>query len=250
LAGGRGIAWKVGDRILKPVDVTPIELEWQATTLSTQPRDGFRLSLPIRAVDGSVVVDGWAAWPVLVGQHEQRRWVDIIEVGRRFHRAVEPLDRPTFLDKRTDPWATGDRVAWGDTPDTPYRHVPYVAELVDRLRPPPTSDQLIHGDLTGNVLFAHDEPPAIIDLSLYWRPVGYATAIVVADAIGGRARVTSSFSTRSSAKRHSANCSLEPSYSASSRPRAQLNRAPGCTAISPRRGDRTRADRRLTLNPK
>jgi hypothetical protein len=58
-----------------------------------------------------------------------------------------------------------------------------VAELVDRLRPPPTSDQLIHGDLTGNVLFADDEPPAVIDLSLYWRPVGYATAIVVADAI-------------------------------------------------------------------
>jgi uncharacterized protein (TIGR02569 family) len=183
LAGGRGLAWKVGDRILKLVDVTPIELEWQATALSTQPRDGFRLSLPLRAVDGSVVVDGWAAWPVLAGQHEQRRWVDIIEVGRRFHRAIESLDRPAFLDGRTDPWAIGDRVAWGDGPDTPYRQVPYVAELLDRLRPLPTFDQLIHGDLTGNVLFADDEPPAIIDLSMYWRPVGYATAIVVADAI-------------------------------------------------------------------
>jgi uncharacterized protein (TIGR02569 family) len=183
LAGGRGIAWKVGDRILKPVDVTPIELEWQATALSTQPRDGFRLSTPIRAVDGSFVVDGWAAWPALAGQHEEGRWVDVIEVGRRFHRAIEPLDRPNFIDERTDPWSIGDRVAWGDAPDTPYRKVPFVAELLDRLRPPSTSDQLVHGDLTGNVLFADDEPPAIIDLSLYWRPVGYATAIVVADAI-------------------------------------------------------------------
>jgi hypothetical protein len=42
---------------------------------------------------------------------------------------------------------------------------------------------VIHGDLTGNVLFAEPLPPAIIDLAVYWRPPGYATAIVVADAI-------------------------------------------------------------------
>ena len=42
--------------------------------------------------------------------------------------------------------------------------------------------QLIHGDLTGNVLFAPDSgPPWIIDLSLYWRPAQYASAIVAVD---------------------------------------------------------------------
>jgi hypothetical protein len=35
----------------------------------------------------------------------------------------------------------------------------------------------------GNVLFADGMPPAIIDLSLYWRPVGYSAALVVGDAI-------------------------------------------------------------------
>ena len=43
--------------------------------------------------------------------------------------------------------------------------------------------QVIHGDLTENVLFDEQEPPAIIDLALYWRPAALATAIVVADAI-------------------------------------------------------------------
>jgi uncharacterized protein (TIGR02569 family) len=43
--------------------------------------------------------------------------------------------------------------------------------------------QLIHGDLTGNVLFAEGMTPAVIDLAPYWRPAGYATAIVAADAL-------------------------------------------------------------------
>ena len=33
------------------------------------------------------------------------------------------------------------------------------------------------------MLFADPDPPALIDLALYWRPTAYATAIVAADAI-------------------------------------------------------------------
>ncbi|WP_367325850.1 hypothetical protein [Streptomyces sp. HUAS ZL42] len=43
--------------------------------------------------------------------------------------------------------------------------------------------QLIHGDLTGNVLFAADEVPAVIDFSPYWRPPVFAEAIVVAGGL-------------------------------------------------------------------
>lgn len=43
--------------------------------------------------------------------------------------------------------------------------------------------QLVHGDLTGNVLFAEGLLPAVIDFSPYWRPIGYAAGIVVADAL-------------------------------------------------------------------
>jgi len=32
-------------------------------------------------------------------------------------------------------------------------------------------------------LFAVGLPPAIIDLSLYWRPVGYSAALVIGDAL-------------------------------------------------------------------
>ena len=35
-----------------------------------------------------------------------------------------------------------------------------------------TTSQLIHGDLTENILFAEGLSPAVIDFSPYWRPVG------------------------------------------------------------------------------
>ncbi len=44
-------------------------------------------------------------------------------------------------------------------------------------------DQLVHGDLSGNVLFADGLPPAVIDFSPYWRPKGFASAIVAVDAV-------------------------------------------------------------------
>jgi hypothetical protein len=42
---------------------------------------------------------------------------------------------------------------------------------------------VIHGDLTKNVLFADPLQPAVIDVTPYWRPAGFAAAVVVGDAI-------------------------------------------------------------------
>jgi len=62
-----------------------------------------------------------------------------------------------------------------------------IRSLVDRfaarLRPLHLNAQVIHGDLSGNVLFADPLPPAIIDFSPYWAPVGFALAVVVVDGI-------------------------------------------------------------------
>jgi uncharacterized protein (TIGR02569 family) len=183
LLGGRGLAWRVGDLVLKPVDLAPEELAWQADVLPTVDARGFRLSFPQRAVGGELVIDGWTAWPYLPGEHLDARWLDIIAVGDRFHRAIAGLARPAFVAARTNPWAIGDRVAWNELPLDPYRDVPHVARLVKRLVPVGARSQLIQGDLTGNVLFTGGLPPALIDLSLYWRPTAFATAIVVADAL-------------------------------------------------------------------
>src|SRR5436190_18889587 len=113
LTGGRGRTWRAGDIILKPADLSPDEHAWQADVLPTIQLDGFRLALPRRTDLGALVVDGWVAWERVDGAHQPARWVDTIEVGRRFHRAAADLSRPDFIDARNDPWSIGDRVAWG-----------------------------------------------------------------------------------------------------------------------------------------
>ena len=183
LAGGRGLAWRVGDLAFKPADLATDQLVWQADVLPTVEARDVRLSFPHRAVGGELVVDGWTTWTYLPGEHRPGRWLEVIDVGDRFHQAVVGLARPAFIDARTDPWAIGDRVAWGEAPIDPYLGVPHIARLAGLRRPVDARSQLIHGDLTGNVLFADGLPPAVIDLSLYWRPPAFATAIVMADAL-------------------------------------------------------------------
>ena len=182
LAGGEGRCWRAGDVVLKPCD-DEAEWTWLGTVLPTVTQDGFRLALPMPATDGRWLVDGWCAQPVVPGVPAER-WVDVIEVGERFHAAVAPLERPSFLDLRTNPWSIGDRVAWEErTP--PIAH-PILSRLLGMREPITASSQVIHGDLTENVLFADGLGPAIIDVTPYFRPRGFAAAVVVGDAVRWR----------------------------------------------------------------
>ena len=183
LGGGQGTSWRAGDLVLKPAAGDPDELAWQIRTFSQLSRDGFRLARPRLAADGSPCIDGWSATEFVSGSHRPRRWPDIIAAGDLFHRALRNLPRPAFLDHRTDPWATADRVAWNEIPAAEFPGVPHLPQLTAARRPVGAPSQLIHGDLTGNVLFDDQLPPAIIDFSPYWRPVPYAAAVVVADAL-------------------------------------------------------------------
>ncbi len=189
LAGGRGTSWRCGDLVFKPADLTDAELAWMDTALRPRVVDAtIRVSLPLRARSGRRQVAGWIALPYLRGHHPQGRWHEIAAVGRAFSQLTSSLDRPSFLDRRDDPWARADRFAWGelDIPDVP----PLVAALLRLRRPvidPPT---LVHGDLTENVLLDPQEPPAVLDLSLYWRPPSFATAVVAVDAVCFHAAAT------------------------------------------------------------
>lgn len=131
-------------------------------------------------------MNSWTASEFLTGEPGPRgHWAGVLNAGRAFHAALRQVPRPDFLDRHTHPWAVGDRVAWGEQ-DVDVRDdlsAPFSTLL--ELRRPVKQDaaQLIHGDLTGNVLFVRDEVPAVIDFSPYWRPPVFAEAIVVADGL-------------------------------------------------------------------
>lgn len=183
LSGGMGTSWRAGELVLKPADAGPDELDWQAEIYGRLLCRGFRVAAPRRAADGSVCAGGWSATEFVPGRHEAGRWPEIIDVGERFHAALRAVPRPGFLDRRSNLWAVSDRVAWGEAPPGTVPETRYLAQLTAAVRPVSAASQLVHGDLTGNVLFHDQLPPAIIDLAPYWRPAAYASAVVVADAL-------------------------------------------------------------------
>jgi uncharacterized protein (TIGR02569 family) len=183
LEGGRGTAWRVGDVTLKPLDVLPDELLWlDEVARGHSVGSELRLSLPVRSRSGKLNVDGWTAFPYLTGEHQPGRWLQLAKIARDFSALFADVERPDFVDKRTHAWARADRFAWGEY-DGPPITAPYVEDLLGARQQVFDPPGIIHGDLTGNVLFDFVLPPAIIDLTVYWRPVSYSVAVIAADAV-------------------------------------------------------------------
>jgi len=182
LPGGHGQVWATKKVVLKPVD-DDAQAAWTAALVTQVEHRGFRLARPIPASDGRWVVDGWSAWTRQVGEHSSTRWPELLAAAAAFHAAVADVPKPEFIERRADRWRVADRVAWGELPPTKIGKVSHVDRLLAARQPLDIPSQIVHGDLVGNVLFAEGLPPAIIDLSLYWRPVGYSAAVVVVDAL-------------------------------------------------------------------
>jgi uncharacterized protein (TIGR02569 family) len=187
LAGGQGRVHLAGSVVLRPVDDPPMD-HWIASAMDSLVEDGFRVPRPLHpSTDPSAwVVDGWTAWTRVPGEHRtfDADWPAALETAVRFHRALAHLDRPEFMASRTDVFARADRAAWGEDGHADHPSItPLVEHLAARLEPVGQPAQVVHADLAGNLLWMDGLPPAVIDLSPYWRPRGLGAAQVVVDAV-------------------------------------------------------------------
>ena len=184
-----GPAWRCDGLVLRPVADTVLAA-WSAGAieeLATHGVDGLRLAKPVRASDGRRVVAGWAASHDVAGRVEPRH-DDVVAASLRLHRATARLERPRLVDDRDDLLARARRAAFGEKEVTldPETGGTLFAELARRRRPLSRPSQLVHGDLFGTVLFDPSDPgapPAVLDLVPFWRPVEWAAAVVVVDAL-------------------------------------------------------------------
>lgn len=190
LSGGQGRSFLVSSTVLKPVsDISDAEAEWSSqimATLACSTSPQFQVPGPILASSSMYVYEGWTASKFCPGDYNiNGKFMDLISASRGFHEALKPFPEPEFLAENTHPWALADRVAWGEASAevVPSLSPTYSELLKLRQNVSPSERQLVHADLSGNVLFFEDNPPVIIDFSPFWRPVEYAEAIAVMDGI-------------------------------------------------------------------
>ena len=197
--GGRGRSVRAGDLVLSP-DRDPVtqdalspRLARLAVELDTRPgcdhRD-LRIAMPVPARDGSWVVEGWAATRHEAGTRQLTDLTALLAVGAVLHaelaRAVD--DWPPARHRPGDRWVEAERVAFGEAPlpdDTPDPAAERLLRALEEHRDdtPLGPDQLVHGDLAGNVLLDPDGAPVVIDVAPYWRPPLWAASTTVLDAV-------------------------------------------------------------------
>lgn len=209
--GGQGRSVVAGDLVLSPGRdaqtagwlnpvLAPLAVRLDLERIGERPsgrsggrsggRAAVRVAMPIPARDGSWVVDGWGASryePDTTACHDPAL---LAATGRLLHARFDEAvrTRPAGLDARTDRWAVADRLTWGPADDLAAAADRSVSVLVRRLVEERVDvdlgpDQLVHGDLAGNVLLDASGTPVVIDVAPYWRPVRWAEALCLLDAV-------------------------------------------------------------------
>lgn len=168
---------------LRPA-TSPAEASWVATMLGELAVPDLRIGRPLRSSDGRWVVGGWVAFRLVEGRPEPR-YDEIVAASLRLHKATADLNRPRFLHVRSGVFAVADRAAWGEQEVTlaPSLGGRLFDVLAGARRTPRLTSQVVHGDLFGNVLFAGNAAPAIVDFVAFYRPPEWAAAVVVVDAL-------------------------------------------------------------------
>ena len=193
LPGGQGSTWRAGQVVLKPADSARAG-RWFAEVCDALAGPGFRVPRPVRAVTGDWLAHGWACYQWVPGAAADwsgvsPHWPAMIAVSRALHAALAGVPVPAWLGTVENPWTIGDQVAWGERDPGPLlgpaagQIARQVRRLLAVLRPVDLPSQLIHADLTGNVLFADGMPPAVIDFSPLERPAGLPLAVAAVDAL-------------------------------------------------------------------
>lgn len=186
LDGGQGRTWRAENIVLKPV-TDPAEASWLASTCEQLHVAGVRLARPVRSSDGRWVVSGWSAQRFVTGNPEPRH-DEILRTSVALHDALAHVPEPRFLRERNDLHSWADRLSWGEIDDTDGRigsghGARLFAELAAGRRQVDVYSQIVHGDLYSNVLFAGNAPPAVIDITPYWRPAAWAAGVLAVDGL-------------------------------------------------------------------
>jgi hypothetical protein len=184
LTGGHGTTYRCGDIILKPVTDNTEANEIADIVANSTPTDKIRIPRPLKSKSGEWISDNFVAWEYLIGEDMEGEYETKIAICDWFSNTVNSSVKPKFLDSADHAWAMADKVSWGEIKkeyNSDFESL--MSPIYSKLEKVTLSPCLIHGDLNGNIIFDKSLPPAVIDMTLYWRPKDFAKAIMIIDGI-------------------------------------------------------------------
>lgn len=184
LLGGQNTSFIYGDVVIKPVENAEY-YESIATIFSQLTPSGYRISKPLKSLDGPFVVSGYAATRFEPGIDADEKVKAKLDVSTLLHEDLKKLNI-SKLPEADDPWSKANNVLWRhhQLPSLwSINTLTFFESLLGQLDEIDDPHQLIHGDLGGNVLFDEELPPLVIDFSPTMAPKKYADAIIVCDSI-------------------------------------------------------------------
>lgn len=181
LPGGAG--WRFHGIVLERVH-DRAHAVWLARTLATIDVPDVRIARPLGASDGRWVIAGWRAYRHVSGIPEPRH-DQVVLTAVKLHQATATFPTPAYLAGRRDTVSTAERIAWGeheaDLDETKGGR--WFEVLAPARRPIALPDQLVHGELFGNVLFDGDAPPGLVGFVPYYRPAEWGAAVAAVDSL-------------------------------------------------------------------
>ncbi|KKI90132.1 hypothetical protein WQ54_23835 [Bacillus sp. SA1-12] len=185
LSGGQNTSLKVDHAVLKPVEDVH-HYEWLLSVLNNIIPKSYRLSKPFRSQEGTFVNEGWICTRFEQGKEVNGRIEEKLKVAKLFHQDLSTVDYSDFPHVE-NPWTKAHRIAWqkDELPmDIHPKTEDIIMELLKKVQLKNQYNvQIVHADLSGNILFDEVLPPLIIDFSPTIAPIEYAEAILVCDCI-------------------------------------------------------------------
>jgi uncharacterized protein (TIGR02569 family) len=187
LSGGQNTSVRVNNAVLKPVEDVTESYEWLLMVINNIKPKGYRLSKPIKSSKGTFVSSGWVCTKFERGEEVKGRIKEKLQVSRLFHYDLSNIKIRDDFSQTANPWVMAHRIAWqkDELPKEIHTKIRKILnELLQKLRLKEHYNlQLVHADLSGNILFDDVLDPLIIDFSPTIAPVEYAEAILVCDCI-------------------------------------------------------------------
>lgn len=185
LSGGENRSFILNNYVLKPAGDTRFA-EWSSAAWSELSPEKYRISRPLRSDKGNFIVGGWGVSLYEKGHHKNARLPEKLAVCRALHSDLSDVTNHEMPDNN-DPWARAHRIAWQSSllpSHLPWSATSVLQQLLKNIRSDAAEPaQIIHADLSGNILFDEELPPLVIDFSPFYAPAAYADAILFCDCI-------------------------------------------------------------------